>query len=577
MYFERRDDTVVDGNTNGTGNVPGYEWTIANLTDWGRNMKILHKILLSPVVMIVFLIVMGAVAYTMLTRQNTALNELYDSRLANLQLIDNASQQLSEANSGVYRLLTTVGNRKNGKFKQAANEQNAKIDEALQTLAQFKMRANANESERTITDTLIKKFANYKEDAGTAIGQSMNDFNSGLRGMVAADNEYREILKDFDQLKQIENRLAQESQKSAGEDYQNVVMRLKVILAATLVVALIVAWIMSKMIVRPLRIAIAAAKGIAGGELVSEIKVVGSDEAGELLVALNNMNDSLLEIVGEVRASAGALSTASHQVSSTAESMSQSSNEQAASVEETSASVEQMTASIMQNSENARITDGMAIQAAKQAAESGEAVTQTVNAMRHIAKKIAVIDDIAYQTNLLALNAAIEAARAGEYGKGFAVVASEVRKLAERSQVAAQEIIEMAADSVGIAENAGKLLTEMVPWIKQTSDLVQEIAAASEEQSSNVGQINNAMMQLNQITQQSAAASEELAATAEEMSGQAEQLQQLMGFFKFEGNVMSSQPSRTVERIASPPPTAQLPAQAAKIRGKRIEDDWKEF
>ena len=114
MYFERRDDTIVDGNTNGTGNVPGYEWTIANLTDWGRNMKILHKILLSPVVMIVFLIVMGAVAYTMLTRQNTALNELYDSRLANLQLIDNASQQLSEANSGVYRLLTTSATARMG-------------------------------------------------------------------------------------------------------------------------------------------------------------------------------------------------------------------------------------------------------------------------------------------------------------------------------------------------------------------------------------------------------------------------------------------------------------------------------
>ena len=161
---------------------------------------------------------------------------------------------------------------------------------------------------------------------------------------------------------------------------------------------------------------------------------------------------------------------------------------------------------------------------------------QTVAAMKQIAKKIGIIDDIAYQTNLLALNAAIEAARAGEHGKGFAVVAGEVRKLAERSQVAAQEIGEMAGSSVAVAEKAGKLLDEMVPAIQKTSDLVQEIAAASQEQSSSVGQINTAMTQLNQITQQNASSSEELAATSEEMSGQAEHLQQLIGFFKVDGS-----------------------------------------
>jgi methyl-accepting chemotaxis protein len=204
-------------------------------------------------------------------------------------------------------------------------------------------------------------------------------------------------------------------------------------------------------------------------------------------------------------------------------------------VEETSASVEQMSASINQNTENAKVTDGMASGAAKQAVEGGEAVQQTVSAMKQIAGKIGIIDDIAYQTNLLALNAAIEAARAGEHGKGFAVVAAEVRKLAERSQVAAQEIGELAGGSVEKAESAGKLLSEIVPSISKTSDLVQEIAAASEEQSAGVGQINTAMGQLNQITQQNASASEELAATAEEMSGQAMQLQNLMAFFKIDG------------------------------------------
>ncbi|WP_409457151.1 methyl-accepting chemotaxis protein [Pseudomonas oryzihabitans] len=211
--------------------------------------------------------------------------------------------------------------------------------------------------------------------------------------------------------------------------------------------------------------------------------------------------------------------------------MSQATTEQAASVEETSSSIEQMSASIAQNTENAKVTDGMAGKASREAAEGGQAVGETLVAMKTIADKIGIVDDIAYQTNLLALNAAIEAARAGEHGKGFAVVAAEVRKLAERSQVAAQEIGTVAKGSVALAERAGTLLDQIVPSIGKTSELVQEIAAASEEQSSGASQINQAMLQLNQITQQNASASEELAATAEEMSGQAEQLQRLMGFF----------------------------------------------
>src|SRR5476649_806931 len=241
---------------------------------------------------------------------------------------------------------------------------------------------------------------------------------------------------------------------------------------------------------------------------------------------------SLSSIVREVQMVVGQLTSASQEVSATAQTLSQASSEQAASVEETSASVEQMTASIAQNAQNAKVTDGMATQAAIEASKGGEVVKATAAAMRQIAQKISIIDDIAYQTNLLALNAAIEAARAHEHGKGFAVVAAEVRKLAERSQVAAQEIGQVASNSVELAEQAGLLLDAIVPNIRKTSDLVQEIAAASEEQSSGVRQINGAVGQLSQTTQLNAASSEELAATAEEMSGQAEQLQQTMAFFR---------------------------------------------
>jgi methyl-accepting chemotaxis protein len=273
-------------------------------------------------------------------------------------------------------------------------------------------------------------------------------------------------------------------------------------------------------------------RALSEGDLTKTIDKEYHGRYGEMKEYANNTVLKLSMIIGEVNSATDSLTSAAEEVSSTAQSLSQAASEQAAGVEETSAAIEQMTASIAQNTDNAKVTDSMAAKASREAAEGGESVKATVNAMKQIAQKITIIDDIAYQTNLLALNAAIEAARAGEHGKGFAVVAAEVRKLAERSQVAAQEISTVATGSVELAEKAGKLLDEIVPSIKKTSDLVQEISAASQEQSSGVGQINSAVTQLSQTTQQNASSSEELAATAEEMSGQAEQLQQTMAFFK---------------------------------------------
>ena len=372
--------------------------------------------------------------------------------------------------------------------------------------------------------------------------------------------------------------LMEEAGKESTAEYHNArSLMLSLGGTALLLAGLAALWI-TLGITRPLKSAVHAANQLADGDLTVRLDSGSKDETGLLLQAMQQMINKLSQVVNEVNGGAEALAAASEEVSATAQSLSQASSEQAAGVEETSASIEQMTASISQNTENAKVTDGMASKAAIEATEGGEAVMATVAAMKQIAKKIGIIDDIAYQTNLLALNAAIEAARAGEHGKGFAVVAAEVRKLAERSQIAAQEIGEVASGSVELAEKAGKLLGEMVPNIRKTSDLVQEITAASEEQSSGVSQINSAVSQLSQTTQQNAASSEQLAATAEEMSSQAEQLQQAMSFFKLEtlGRIVPGRKAAPVQKSTFKKPVGTMATGSLALAGA-VEMDETQF
>ncbi len=416
---------------------------------------------------------------------------------------------------------------------------NAEYDGLRTTLADLEKLAD-DDADRKAVESAKKELASYA--AGfQKVEQMVKD------GRVKTPQEGNKEISAYKEpirgLAQAAEELADRHAKQMAKDavvMQDVSGRARTLLLSFLVVAVILSILVSVTITRsvtePLRKVVEVVERVAGGDLRASAEVDRKDEIGKLQQATREMTDKLGQVIGEVRSGADALTAAAGQVSATSQSLSQGTGEQAASVEETTSSLEEMSASITQNAENSRQTEQMATKGAHDADDSGKAVKETVEAMKNIAERISIIEEIAYQTNLLALNAAIEAARAGEHGKGFAVVATEVRKLAERAQKAAGEIGGLAGSSVKVAEKSGQLLVELVPAIKKTADLVQEVAAASQEQSTGVSQINKAMSQVDQVTQRNASAAEELSSTSEEMAAQAESLKQVIGFFQVNGH-----------------------------------------
>jgi methyl-accepting chemotaxis protein len=525
-----------------------------------KNMTVAMRLISGFLVSSLLAIIVGGVGLNNMSKINDAADDLYQQELLGLSYIKEANIGLIFQGRAVRNFLiaqTTPGIDAAPYLetvKKYRVETRKNMDQAKPLFLTGEGKAKFSELESaysaaTSEQDKVLEMAKQEEAAGL----NQQERKSAVYAMKTA----REVADKADDAMTALSRIKEANAKTASDDTTMLYATSRALILTVLGISVVIGVGLGLLISRSLTkqlggepdVAADIANKIAAGDLTVAVNVKSGDTTS-LMAAMQAMVSKLTQIFGEVRGAVDALSSASEEISATAQSISQATSEQAASVEETSASIEQMSSSINQNTENAKVTDGMASQAAKQAVEGGGAVKETVAAMKSIARKIGIIDDIAYQTNLLALNAAIEAARAGDHGKGFAVVAAEVRKLAERSQIAAQEIGELASGSVEKAESAGKLLDQIVPAISKTSDLVQEIAAASSEQSSGVSQVNTAMGQLNQITQQNASASEELAATAEEMSGQAMQLQELMAFFKVDASATRAARAPTAARAA---------------------------